>query len=188
MIGGTYEYIINSLPDLSFHTTEEAKQRVVGLFQKYAGEAGRDLSPAEILDSEAKKYLPDGAYYYFEKINLQNIHEAEFRQCNIKVLADYATYTYELKNEIKKLRTAPERNEQRAANNWIERLLGEGTPLEKEMRILKYQWDLLTDVSIGHLSDMEALFSYKIKLLLLLRQWSFNMEKGYGNFTRITTN
>jgi hypothetical protein len=188
MIGGTYEYIINSLPDLSFHSTDETKQRVIGLLQKYAGNVGRDLSPVEILDNEAKKFLPEEAFYFFEKINLQNIHEPEFKLCKIKVLADYATFTFELKNEIKNLRTSAVGQEQKSSKNVMEQLVGEGTPLEKENHLLKYQWDRIDEISAGHLSDMEALFSYKIKLLLLLRRWSFNMEKGYENYIRTTTN
>lgn len=188
MIGGTYEYIMSSLPDLSFQSSEETKQWVVGLLQKYAGDAGRNLSPVEILDSDAKKFLPEKAFYFFEKFNLQNIHETEFQQCKIKVLAEYAKFSFELKNELKKIRTGVEGNEQNGTKNWTKRLIGEGTPLEKENLILKYQWDTLAEISVGHLSDMGALFSYKIKLLLLLRRWSFNVERGYENFTRVTTN
>lgn len=187
MIGGTYEFLMTSLPTLSFHHTEEAKHRVLTLLQKYAGHNGPSLSPVTILDSEARKFLPEKTSQLFEKIHLLNIHEIEFQHSKIKALAAFAKFSFELKNEIKKLRIAAVGNEIKGQKNWAEQYIGNGTPLEKEIRLLKYQWDKLESISLGHVADLEALFSYKIKLLLLLRRWSFNMEKGYENFVRLTS-
>jgi hypothetical protein len=187
MIGGTFEYLMSSLPNLSFQNTEETKQGVLGLLQKYAGKAV-ELSPVEILDSEAEKFLPTSAFYIFQKVSLKNIHEREFREHNSKVLSAFSKFTFELKKETKVWRKSQQEKEGKTVKNKLEEIIGEGTPLEKEIQIMKYQWNELEELSAGHFADVEALFTYKIKLMILLRWWSFKMEKGFEKFTQITTN
>jgi hypothetical protein len=188
MIGGTLEYLVSSLPNLSFQNTEEARGRVLGLLQKYAGVAANELSPAEILDSEAQKFLPASTFYTFQKINLRNIHELEFQQSKSTVLATFSKFTFDLKKEITQLRISEKGNEKNSSKSRLEKLLGQGTPLEKEIQLMKYQWEKLEEFSIGHYADLEALITYKIKLMILLRWWSFHVEKGFDNFTRMITN
>ena len=188
MIGGTLEYLMSSLPDLSFRNSEEVKRGVIGLLEKYAGPAAERLSPLEILDDEAQKFLPASAFPVFQKINLGNIHEDEFRESKSKVLSAYATFTFELKKEIKAWRTSQNEGEKKAVKTKVEHLIGEGTPLEKEIRIMQYQWNKLEALSAGHFADFEALVTYKIKLMILLRWWSFNVKKGLVIFHQMTTN
>jgi hypothetical protein len=186
MIGGTLEYLMSSLPDLSFQNSDEVRQRVTGLLKKYAGPGGEELSPAEILDGEAQKFLPASVFYIFQKIDLKNIHEAEFQKNNSKVLAAYSTFIFQLKKEIKTWRTSQNESDKKAAKNKLENIIGDGTPLEKEIQLMKYQWHKLEEFSAGHFADREALFAYKIKLLILLRWWSFDAEKGFKKFTKMT--
>ena len=61
-----------------------------------------------------------------------------------------------------------------------------GTPLEKEVQIIRWQWEKLEELSIGHYADFGALCAYKLKLLLLKRLWGFDKEKGFEKFKRIT--
>ena len=186
MIGGTFEYLMSSLPNLSFQNTDETKQRVLGLLQKYAGNVV-EINPAEILDSEAEKFLPPSLFYIFQKINLKNIHEEAFQKNRSKVLSAFSKFTFEFKKEIKARRTSQNINEKKTANSDIEKIIGDGTPLEKEIQIMKYQWGKLEEISVGHFADVEALFTYKIKLIILLRWWSFNKENGFEKFTQMAT-
>jgi hypothetical protein len=187
MIDGTLEYLMSSLPNLTFQNTEEARGRILGLLQKYAGIADEEISPAEVLDIEAHKFLPPPAFQLFQKINLNSIHGLDFRQCKITVLSAFSIFTFDLKNEIKQLQTREKGSEKKTTQSILEKLIAQGTPLEKEVRIIRYQWDKLEDLSFGHFADLEALVIYKIKLLLLLRWWSFNVDKGIRIFTRMTT-
>jgi flagellar motor switch/type III secretory pathway protein FliN len=100
----------------------------------------------------------------------------------------FSKFTFDLKKEIKKLRIAQKEKEEKSSKSSLEQLMGQGTPLEKEIQIMKYQWEKLEELSIGHYADLEALITYKVKLMILLRWWSFHAEKGFGNFTRMTTN
>ena len=188
MIGGTFEYLMSSMPNLSFLNTEESRESILGLLLKYSGNTSEELSPAAILDNEAKKYLPASAFDIFQKFNLKNIHEEEFQKSKSRVLSAFSKFTFDLKNEIKQLRTNEKGNEKKTLQSSVVKLISEGTPLEKEIQIMKYQWSKLEELSVGHFSDMEALFSYKIKLIILLRWWSFNAEKGFENFIQTTTN
>ena len=186
MIGGTYEYLMSSLPDLSFQNTDEAKRKVLGLLKKYAGNAAGQLSTVELLDSEAQKFLPTSTFNIFQKITLKNIHEEIFQNSKSRVLANFSTFRFELKKELKALRTSQSGSEKKTAKNNLEKIISDSTPLEKEIQIMQYQWQKLEDFSAGHFSDLEAVFTYKIKLLLLLRWWSFDAEKGFAKFTKMT--
>ncbi|MEO1262455.1 MAG: DUF2764 family protein [Bacteroidota bacterium] len=186
MIGGTYEYLISSLPDLSFQNTEESKRKVIDLLKKYAGSPLEQLSAVEILDSEAQKFLPVSTFNIFQKINLKNIHEERFQKNKSKVLSNFSTFSFELKKELKTWRTSKNRSEKKAEKNNPGKIIMGGTPLEQEIQIMKYQWQKLEEFSAGHFSDLEAVFTYKIKLLILLRWWSFDSKKGYAKFSKMT--
>jgi hypothetical protein len=185
MIGGTLEYLVSSLPNLTFQNSEEARERVFGLLQKYAGVAADELSPSEILDNEAQKFLPASIFKLFQKISLENIHELAFQQSKSIVLSSFSKFTFDLKKEIKQWRLSEKGNGGDSSRSSLEKLFGQGTPLEKEIQIMKYQWEKLDELSRGHYTDLEALITYKIKLLILLRWWSFHVEKGFENFTRM---
>lgn len=188
MIGGTLEYLVSSLPNLSFQNTDEAKNRVFGLLQKYSGLPANTISPIEILDSEAQKFLSASAFYIFQKTSLENIHALEFQQSKSMVLSTFSKFTFDLKKEIRQLRISQKEKEQKSSNSGLEKLIGHGTPLDKEIQIMKYQWDKLEELSVGYFADLDALIIYKIKLMILLRWWSFKFEKGFETFTQTTTN
>lgn len=187
MIGGTLEYLVSSLPNLSFQNLDEKKYQVLGLLQKYGDNTTGKLSPIEILDNEARKYLPASKFAVFQKINLKNIHRAEFRNYKSKVLTTFSSFTFELKKSINEWRISQDEEKKKPEKSKIGSIVGEGTPLEKEIRIMEYQWDKLEELSVGHFSDFDALLIYKIKLMILLRWWSFNVEKGMDHFIRITS-
>ncbi len=187
MIGGTYEYLMSSLPDLQFQNTNEVKQEVTGLLQKYAGSVADQYDPVKILDIEAQKFLPVSRYRIFKKMNLKNIHNEDFQHIKSKVVSNFSRFSFELKTQLKAWRTAQNSDERKSVKNHLDHILSAGTPLEKEIQIMKYQWHKLEDLSAGHFSDVEALFTYKLKLLILLRWWSFDAQTGFEKFTRITT-
>jgi hypothetical protein len=188
MIGGTLEYLMSSLPNLTFRNTDEAQRRVLGLLRSYAGEAAKNLTPAQLLDREARKFLSARDFAVFQQLNLKNSHQAVFRKGQNKVLAAYSAFSLELKLAIKEWRTLNGANDQSASPHDLAAIIGAGNPLEKEVRIMKYQWDTLEELSIGHFADVEALFTYKIKLLILQRWWSFDREKGFKRFLKMTQN
>jgi hypothetical protein len=187
MIGGTYEYLLSSLPNLSFQKTEESREEVLGLLAKYAGSAADNLSPVQMLDGEVEKFLPAALLSTFKKMHLANIHREEFRNSKVALLAGFASFTYELRHKLQAWRIARQNGESQAGHNEQVALLGDGNPLEQEVRFIKLQWRELEDLAAGHFSDADTVFGYKIQLMLLLRWWSFNSEKGFEKFKQLTT-
>lgn len=188
MIGGTFEYLLSSLPNLSFQNSDEIKGQVFNLLQKYAGKSNEKLSLIQILDKEAEKFLPRSTFDTFQKINLKNIHQPEFQNHKIKTLSAFSTFTFELKKAIEIWRLSQREGEDKNAGNRVKKLIGDGSPLEKEIQIMKYQWDKLEEFSVGNFANAESLFTYKIKLMILLRWWSFDQKQGYENFKQLTIN
>ena len=115
MIVASYEYLMSSLPHLTFQKSEEEQRRVIGLFQKYAGNTAKAWSVLDILDQEAQKFLPAPALLVFQKIDLKNIHQEAFRKSNIKVLAAFSKSTFELKSLISAWRKPAYNEEKKSA-------------------------------------------------------------------------
>ncbi len=187
MITGNLEYLMSSLPHLSFQNTDEERSRVVDLLRKYAGPSEEHHSIIAILDREASKFLGPKGSKLLQQISLAGIHEEVFQRSKHRVLASFATYAYTLKNDIYRLRISRSKGTNVATAKKQELPLVPGNPLEEEIQLLKWQWNKLDELSIGHYADFGALALYKLKLLLLLRWWGFDQKKGFDNFLNITT-
>lgn len=182
MVAGNLEYLISSLPNLSFSDSEDVKQRVAIMFYKYAtdNEASEDL--VSILDKEAYKFLSPWDFEFFKTIALDTIFQDKFRTSKNKVVAGFSNFLYQLKNELKTYRLAlkSEENIGKSSFDLLDSLSDH--PLEAELQLLKLQWSKLEDLNIGHYSNLSALILYKLKLQLLLRWWSFDVAAGYKVF------
>lgn len=186
MISGNLEYVISSLPYLSFNDSEEQQSRVFSILEKYYGSSVEEQDYISVLDKEAAKFLEPRAYGLFQQINLNNIHEEVFQQSGNKVLSKFSKSVFKLKTDLMALRRFRKTNSESPSikNSRFDAI--PESPLEAEIHLIKLQWDYLETLSIGHYSDFSALVAYKLKFLLLLRWWSFNQKKGYDNFTTIS--
>jgi uncharacterized protein YqfB (UPF0267 family) len=186
MLGGTFEYLISSLPHLSFQNTVEAKERTLSILHKYNASGASNEQVVEILNDEAAKFLSGRALTLFETMDLKNIHEEAFQESNINALTAYSRFSFKLKEDLRELRMAKKSGEVASPSNKMETIIGKGSPLQKEINLIKYQWAKVEEVSSGHFANIEALITYKIKLMLLLRWWSFNESIGLQNFKELT--
>ncbi|MGB5663299.1 hypothetical protein [Eudoraea sp.] len=185
MITGNLEYMMSSLPYLSFQDTAEERSKVFSILKKYANpsELGKDI--ITILDEEASKFISANAYRLFQQIDLATIHAEAFQKSKNKILGAFSKYVYSLKRDIEQLRIS-RKNGLESTTKKPSLPLVPGTPLEEEIQLLKWQWDKLEELSIGHYADFGALVIYKLKLLLLLRWWGFDQEQGFANFLNST--
>jgi hypothetical protein len=188
MIAGNLEYIMSSLPHLTFEDREEERFRVLSIFKKYALPGAEDDKPVVILDDLAMNYLSPSSFQKFRQIDLRSIHSEFFQKSKNSVLAAFSSYVLWLKSEIRQLRLSRKKSMEAPSVKNALLPLNPGDPLEEEVQLLKWQWNKLEDLSIGHYSDFEALCAYKLKLLILLQWWSFDQEKGFGYFLKITKN
>lgn len=185
MILGDLEYVMCSLPYLSFQDTDEERSRVFSILKKYAGPAESEQDIITILEKEAGKFLDPKAYGVFRQISLDTIHSDSFQQSTNHVLATFSKYVYALKKDVRQLRYS----RRKALDSPVKKPdipLIPGTPLEEEIQLLRWQWDKLEEISIGHYADFGSLCIYKLKLLLLFRWWNFDREKGFANFLNST--
>ena len=186
MISGNLEYLMSSLPNLSFQDTQEARLRVASILRKYAGPAAEGKNLTDILDDEAEKFLTPGAGRLLRRIDLNTIHHTEFQQSKNGALSAFSNYAFSLKESVRQLRIARRKDTGQASSQKQPLPIAPGTPLEEEIRLLKLQWDKLEELSIGRYADLSALLVYKLKLMILLRRWSFDTDQGFETFTRLT--
>lgn len=186
MIGGNLEYLMSSLPDLSLRNTQEVRSRVSSILRKYAGPAAEGKSLIDILDDEADKFLTPAAGRLLRQIELNSIHQTAFRQSGNGVLSAFSNYAFSLREAVRQLRMARRKDAGQISSQKQPLPITPGTPLEEEIQLLKLQWNKLEELSIGHYADLSAMIVYKLKLMILLRWWSFDMDKGFETFTRLT--
>ncbi len=187
MISGNLEYLMSSLPHLTFRNSEEEQNRISSTFRRYAGKTGEEKPLVEILEDEAKKFLRTKDFLLFHQIQLNTIHQPNFQVSKNKIIFDFAQFNLALKDALRQLRIS--RKQGKGEPVYLKNLhlpWSNGTPLEEEKQIMKFQWDKLEALSIGHFADFGSLVIYKLKLMILLRWWSFDMEKGFDVFTKLT--
>jgi len=182
MIQGNLEYLMSSLPHLSFHNTGDVRNRIVSIFRKYAGPVHEEDDLIDILDAEAAKFLSPGKLQSFESLSLENVHKSAFRDSKDKAIAEFANWMYRLKTDLAEMRRA--RRDKRSQTSQTKRALPlePGSPLEEEVQLLELQWAMADEITVGHHADFSALISYKLKLMILLRWWSFDAERGFAVF------
>lgn len=186
MITGNLEYVMCSLPNLSFQDKDEERSRVFSILKKYAGPSEVEKSIIVILEEEASKFLSLKAFRIYQQIDLKNIHSEAFQKSKNTVLAAFSTYVFSLKTDIQQLRISRKNGVDSSTTKKPLLPLVPGTPMEEEIQLLKWQWGKLEELSVGYYADFGALCLYKLKLLILLRWWSFDQERGFDNFLNIT--
>ena len=186
MISGDLEYLMTSLPYLSFNAKEESKKAVADCFVKYSDSGMSDLPLDRLLDIEAAKYLTRERSNFFKEIRLDQLHRDAFINADIPLLADFSKFVADLQAQLKILRIARREAEDPAVIERLPSPIRTGNPLEEEINIIELQWDKVEALSSMHFADFSALVAYKLKLMLLLRLWSFDQDKGYENFVETT--
>ena len=159
---GDLEYLIASLPYLSFSDSDETKSRVETLLKHYTGDAESTKSLVDILDEEAVKFLSSGEFESYSNLNFDRLHHDVYRDSTIGVISEYAHFAYELRMRVADLRRDRRVTRERIAPSKYKLPFDAGTPLDEEIVLLKLQWDKISDLAAGHFADFVALIAYKI--------------------------
>jgi len=186
MIAGNLEYLMTSLPHLSFKDMVEERSKVFSLFQKYGDNPEGAKGVINTLEEEAGKFLSTKSLQLFQQVDLKTIHSEAFQKNKNKGLAAFSNYMNTLKIGIQHLRTSRKDGEKLSNSKKPSLPLNAGTPLEEELQLLQWQWNKLEELSLGHYTDFTALCLYKLKLLLLLRWWGFDEKIGFERFLNLT--
>ncbi len=184
MIAGDLEYVLASLPHLSFEDGPELRSKVSSILKKYASPSVGNKNLVTILEDEADKFLDAHTSRLFREISLHKIHSIHFQESKNKLLGAFSKYVHDLKQQLIPLRMV-RRNKEKLSDAEKQQLpIDLGSPLEEELQFMKLQWNKLETLTIGHHTDFTALIGYKLKLMLLLRWWSFDTERGFELFVQ----
>ncbi len=82
-----------------------------------------------------------------------------------------------IKEDLSEIREARVQNRQAKPEQLSNSLL-RGNPLEREMNIIKWQWEELHDIEAGKTFSLTEVLVYKLKLQLVERLYSFDEIKG----------
>ena len=183
MIQGNLEYLVSSLPYLSFQDAEEERRRVVSIFARYAGPAAQEKGILSIFEDEAGKFLPPDDFQTLKRIRLEDIHGPSFRKSGNKVLATFSGYAYSLKKDIRQLRLARKSNLEEPAHRKTSLPLIQGNPLEEEIQLMKWQWEILIN-NIYLLAVL--LFNFVNCLCCFRTEWTLKIRK-FNDSYRLTS-
>jgi hypothetical protein len=147
-------YLVSSLPSLTFGQT-----------------------PPMSLDSflsESKEQLSSTDFDALIKLDLKNFDETKGEN-----LKQFRELLAQLNADILEVRNA-KANQRTATIQTLSKTVFDQNPLEREISIMKWQWEELTNIDFGENFSFTVVLVYKLKLQILHRLNSFNSEKGLG--------
>mgnify|MGYP006311978107 CR=1 FL=1 len=102
------------------------------------------------------------------------------------VLKRYIEFERSFRTELVQWRRAEREGQEYKPRSFPETLVKEGNPLEIERKMLRYRWDMITELEWDHHFDLDFLVLYYIKLQILERLSLFDKEKGLELFQKIS--
>jgi DNA phosphorothioation-dependent restriction protein DptG len=186
MISGNLEYLMSSLPELAFPATKAGRQQVYALLRSYAATAEEgEVFPVQILDEEAAKFLSKRDLDLLQAVQLDRIYEPTYQASRCRLLAHFARFDEQLRRKVSELRQQRRngtKDSPAPSTDWLE----SGDPLQEEQQLQQLRWNQVEELASGHYADLDALVAYKLKLLILRRQWSFDARRGTKLFRELT--
>ncbi len=146
-------YLMCSLPSLSFGQSPPIT------FEEFKDMARSQLS--------AKQYR------MLEQMSMQEMEE-EGRKPRLKSVKDMLEGMKKDLIEIRKARAA----RRQPKPDYLPESVLEGNPLDRELQILRWQWEKLDSMAVGKNFTLADVIVYKMKLQLLFRIQSFKAERG----------
>lgn len=146
-------YLISSLPALSFAQVPPIK------LDEFTNDAQAQLSSKD--------------FARLQSIDLRTIDAA----CEPNDLMDFHDMMADVRQDIIAIRKAKAQNQSPALMNLPQSLVGLN-PLEREKQIMQWQWDRLSAIETGETFTFIEVMVYKLKLQILCRLHSFDVERG----------
>ena len=143
-------YLMTSLPSLSFG----------------------QIPPITIdeFNDDAKKQLSARHFKALESIDIHKL--------NTKVgVKRISSFINTIKEDLSEVRNAKMQNRQ-AQPERLPKTALKGNPLEREMNIMRWQWEELNDIENGKTFTLTEVLVYKLKLQIIERLYSFDENKG----------
>lgn len=152
-----YYYLVASLPYLQFNRPLPTSKDL------FLSECRKWLSPKDL-----------------DIITKTNIKDFEIVTTDPEVMKNWKSFDIELRESLAGLRK--ERKASILEKKSTKGIYGEEDPLVLERKIEKKRWDYLDELELGNHFDMNIIIIYSLKLQILERLASFDMEKGRSRF------
>ncbi|PLX19640.1 MAG: hypothetical protein C0599_10770 [Salinivirgaceae bacterium] len=123
--------------------------------------------------NEAQSQLSKKSFLKLGQFSLQEVNAGSGKG----KLKRFTKLIEDLHNDLSELRTAKWQQREPELIN-LSKSLMELDPLEREMAIIQWEWDELTDMEVGANFTMTELIVYKLKLELVSRVYSFDKTHG----------
>lgn len=135
------------------------------------------LSEQDFLE-EAQKWMNDADYSALTH-TLADRYDSPVSK---GVYVDYLTFEKDLRTELAAYRKAAKDGYEYKFVHLPAQLVKDGSPLDIELKLMKYRWDWLEEREFGHYSDLDFFLLYYLKLQLLQRVATFKKEVGEEAF------
>ncbi|MDX8339588.1 DUF2764 family protein [Draconibacterium sp. IB214405] len=143
-------YLMTSLPSLSF---DQAPPISINEF-----------------NDEAKKQLSSRHFKLLQSTDIQKL------ETNVGVKS-ISSLLKDIKEDLSEVRKAKVQNRQ-AKTERLPNAALRGNPLERELNIMRWQWQELQDIEAGKTFSLTEVLVYKLKLQLVTRAFSFDEKQG----------
>lgn len=131
-----------------------------------------------------------------DALALEHVLHGRLNAVDHPFIGEWKKLEYRLKNALVRARTArmklaPEPYLQNdvtvdnATENAVTEAMNKPNPLEKELALDRYRWKTLEELTPIINFDLSAIFSYAIKLKMVVRWNSMTDEKGNGRFADV---
>lgn len=111
---------------------------------------------------------------HFKTLNLVDLHLLNSKKGGLKSVAALVN---DVKHDLAEVRNAKVQN-RTAKFERLPKAVLTGDPLQREEKIMKWQWEELDTMEAGKTFTLTEVVVYKLKLQILLRLHSFDKEKG----------
>ena len=123
--------------------------------------------------NDAKTQLSDRHFQVLEQVDLRKMR-SDVKHGDAKAIGEMLN---DLQMDISEIRKANTR--QRGAKlKTLPRSIVNANPLEREMQMMHWQWEVLSDLESGKAFSFTEVLVYKLKLQILCRLQSFDKKEG----------
>ena len=136
----------------------------------------------ELFLDEAKKWFSSCDFLILSNTDINDFSQ---QRRDPLFLRKYKEFERLLRTELMHYRQAQKKQMEYKVKGEIAQAILEGTPLDKEIKLLKLRWDFVEEFTQGHYSDLPFFLSYFLKLQILERLLVFNKERGKEKFIQI---
>lgn len=132
--------------------------------------------------AEAAKWLSAREYAVVSRVDIQDTRS---NPGDPAALRRFKAFEFGLRDELAQWRRTRGTEQEYRPTGFSLAALREGTPLDVEMRLLRWRWDFVDEEEREHHFDLVTVILYFVKLQILRRALGFEPEAGMRVFKNL---